>query len=114
MEQDTEVIKLIDFFDHFKQRPGMYIGKPSIDGLQCFLAGIEACRYVNKEFKHPFPHFYEFEEWLRKKIRRNFPNGGSTTEIFRESKGDDEKAFHLWIERYSEFKDKKETKCVKS
>lgn len=104
-------IRTITLWQHFRQRPSMYMGKRSIFGLQCFLHGVQmtaACGHYDK-YKETFPDFLweEFEEWLSKK--KNVSRMKSFNIALNEA-NDDEKAFDLWMDWYAEFENELKSK----
>jgi hypothetical protein len=81
--------------DHFWKYPGMYIGKKSIYGLQCFLCG---CALSGSLFKF---NREEFEDWVAEKTGKKL--NGRSFAVATLLTDTDEKAFDLWESWYKEF-----------
>lgn len=87
-------IRVLALWEGVLKRPIMYIGKKSIYGLRCFITGM---RMID-------PYAFDldgFEEWHRTQfaaIKISFEFALAM------SNNDDEKAFELWAEWYTEFK----------
>lgn len=95
-------IKVLSGWECVLNRPCMYIGKRSIYGLECFLAGLSVAK-SNMFFEDA--QGTDFNSWLRKK----FPAASKTTFecALDEASGDDEKAFDIWCEWFREYKNSK-------
>jgi hypothetical protein len=101
MEKQTEYdgrygyVQVVDPVEFFRKKPSMFIGKKSIYGLQCFIAGTQVAAF-NKLFR-----WGEFEEWFAK--NKEWNGGKSFAVVLKECNGDDDKAFDLWFNLYDEF-----------
>src|SRR5579859_1627702 len=100
----NEIMK-IEPVDHFRKRPGMYMGKASIFGFQCVLAGIglaeqtQGTNITNKMF----PALNDFEKWLAKKYKDYTRDTKSFGLALKRCNDDDHEAFYLWFQWYDEF-----------
>ncbi len=93
-------IKNIELLEHFIKYPGLYIGKPSIYGLQCFLAG---CKVSGNNFGIDWK---EFENWVVKKT--GFKLSSISYGAAKYIAECDEAAFDTWIAWLQEFRKEKE------
>jgi hypothetical protein len=106
-----DVIKIIKGWESILQRPGMYMGKKSIFGLQCFVHGIQladgfrcGARDDDKVFEMKGDDWFNFEQWVRKKSKKKAQNIRSFDFALMDAGNDDEKAFDVWAEWFKEWK----------
>lgn len=107
-------IKIVSGWEHILQRPGMYMGKKSIFGLQCFLGGIQLAggfvcgqRDDDKVFEMVGDDWFNFEQWVQKKTK--FKGRLRSFDIaLHEAGNDDEKAFDVWADWFKEWKKEKD------
>jgi len=105
----TAELKKIHPLEHFRQRPSMYIGKPSLYGLECFISGAELSESVSADSLPLFDvDWLEFDKWViktktkRKNVRKSF-------DLARQMCNNDEaEAFYLWMDWFKEYKEKKD------
>lgn len=99
--------------ESFRKRPGMYMGKKSINLLQIFLCGVECAegshnvaegKNIFKLFRAKDHHWMHFEGWIASKY------GNRPTKSFglalEKSEGDEAAAFDLWFKWFDEFAEK--------
>jgi len=90
-------IKDITTWDHFAKRPGMYIGKRSIYGLQCFICG---CRISGNDFGVDWE---KFEKFVTEKIKWKTSSKSYGAALYLSDNLESE-AFDLWMQWFEEFK----------
>ena len=106
MKYPGDEIKVIKSWEIMLSRPGMYLGKKSIYGLQCLIEGIRMANYANPHAKDIFEvDWLEFEKWVWDKTKTDTIR--SLNIALKLSDDDDEKAFDLWAEWFREFKAQK-------
>ena len=89
-------IKVISGWEAVLHRPGMYLGKRSIYGLECFICGLR-CANCDMFFNdHQFDHGFEFENWVHDQIGIKKKNKRSFELALEQAENDDEKAFDIW------------------
>ena len=92
-----------DFFDHVRNRPGLYIGRKSLELLGAYLNG-----FGTAEQLHDIPpgqrmfgfDFEGFERFIGEKIEVN--SFGSMF-LARRDTSSEEEAWDLWFKWYDEF-----------
>ncbi|WP_199315248.1 MULTISPECIES: hypothetical protein [Oscillatoriales] len=63
------MISLYQLLQKIKERPGMYIGYPSVSDLFMFLCGYKrACQDMGLPLSDEEEEFHEFQPWLQKKL----------------------------------------------
>ena len=67
---------LIELLDSICQRPGMYIGEPSLEKLSCFIYGYKKAMHDLGVEETPEINFTEFSDWARKKY--DYPGSAVT------------------------------------
>lgn len=100
----SDDIKITSGWETILNRPGMYMGKKSIFGLVCFIAGIEIANLSNPHAKDVFDvDWWEFEKWIQQKFKRKAFRR-SLYLALDDAGNDDEKAFDIWADWFKEYK----------
>lgn len=112
-------IKILKGWESLLARPGMYIGKKSLYGLQCFIYGMEMGVHgpvcggppYNKFFDMSCDDWCDFIKWVREKTK--YSDRNTTYTIAQDlaytiaqdlASQDDEKAFDIWVAWFKEWK----------
>ncbi|MGB0384802.1 MAG: hypothetical protein ACPGWR_08275 [Ardenticatenaceae bacterium] len=84
------------------QKPGLYIGRPSINDLYMFLTGYNfALRQLNQTYSEQESHFREFQPWLQKRL--NIKTSQSWSRLILFHCMDEREAFFEFFKLFSEF-----------
>lgn len=115
IQNDIKIIKT--YWESFLARPGMYMGKKSLFGLQCFMAGLQMAEIQigcgprksdprDKFFDMSDNDWMDFEKWVSQKTKhKGRCNAIGIAAI--EAKDDDVKGFDIWAEWFKEWKNEK-------
>jgi hypothetical protein len=95
---------LFEILGKIKERPGMYLGKPSVENLFLFLVGYKTARRelsiapTEEELK-----FYgEFQPWLQERLQIRTNNSWAT--LIQFCSVNDQEAFDRFFELLTEFR----------
>ena len=95
----------MDFYEliqQIKQRPALYLDKPSIEHLQVFLDGyLFARRQLNVNMTEQEEKFEGFQEWIENKF--NQKDTQSWTKIILFYSQDEKKALFRFFDLFDEF-----------
>jgi len=96
-------LKLLDYLlrmrrDALVGRLAMHIGEPSVDRMQGFITGYNACLVSNGITDEEYG---QFREWLRE--RGEFPTEGWDAKYLRDCNGDHEQAIRKYLDFVAEF-----------
>lgn len=93
-------------------RPLMYFKEVSLQNLQAFLMGIEiAERHLKIDVEREGVvglNRGEFEDWVRKKLKKKTQQHRSETFARDKCNGDEVEAFYLWFDWFEEFMEMKD------
>ena len=96
---------MISFYQRLqkiKEKPGLYIGYPSISDLFIFLCGYRrACQDMGLTLSDEELQFHEFQPWLQKKFRLS--TSASWAKIILLYSSDETHAFQMFFELLEEF-----------
>jgi hypothetical protein len=85
-----------------KEKPGMYIGSPSINDLFFFLCGYQHARHEQQLDPTPGEQaFYEFQGWLQE--RYQIRSSASWAKIILLYSTSDAQGFELFYQLFNEF-----------
>lgn len=95
-------MEFYELIQKIKQRPALYLGKPSIEHLQVFLEGyLFARRQLNIKLTEQEQHFEGFQEWIENKF--NQKETQSWTKIILFYSQDEQKALFRFFDLFDEF-----------
>ncbi len=107
----NEIKVISSVMEHVGKRPGMYFEKgANLACLEAMIQGIMMAERYNTPMgpaRKPSLidiDMFEFEKWVRKKIKAKANNIRSFSFARMQCDDDEAKAFHLWFEWYNEFK----------
>lgn len=96
-------------WDSLFHRPGMYMGKKSLFGLECLIAGValangSLCGGHGKDkfFEMSTDDWCDFEYWVKEKTHQKYKR--SFAVALDLASQDDEKAFDIWTAWFKEWK----------
>ena len=91
---------IYDLFDLMRERPGMWIGEPSITRLYLFIEGFEmGLRAAQRSFVPETPNFGEFHDWIAARLHRRKNGHGWCDMLLDDANGKEAAAFdRFWIE----------------
>lgn len=93
---------LHDLLQEIRQKPGLYIGRPSINDLYMFLTGYNfARRQLNQAYSEQECQFREFQPWLQKRL--NIQTSQSWSRLILFHSVDEKDAFFEFFNLFSEF-----------
>ena len=97
-------IKIVSFWEALFSRPEMYIGKPSLYGLNCLLTGL----WIGRESNYLSIDWVDFDNWIHNKIKCNISsniiNGKCWYEwALEKANNDDELAFYILKDWFMEY-----------
>lgn len=96
------MISLYQLLQKIKERPGMYIGYPSVSDLFMFLCGYKrACQDMELPLSDEEQEFHEFQPWLQKRFGVN--TSASWAKIILLYSGNETHAFEMFFELQEEF-----------
>jgi hypothetical protein len=85
-----------------REKPGMYLGSPSVSALFMFLEGYSTAQAdLNIPLSEQDKEFREFQRWLQK--RENITTSASWAKIILLNSPDEEYAFARFFDLYDEF-----------
>ncbi len=96
--RDRELRTIYDLLDLVCERPGMWIGEPSITRLEVFIIGFGAgVRAAGASLDDEHPRFYDFHAWIAARLNR--PVAGGWRLNLLDECGSEQAAFdRFWIE----------------
>lgn len=95
-------MEFYELIQKIKQRPALYLGKPSIEHLQVFLDGyLFARRQLNINVTEQEQQFEGFQEWIENKF--NQKDTQSWTKIILFYSQDEQRALSRFFELFDEF-----------
>lgn len=95
-------MEFYELIEKIKQRPSLYLGKPSLENLQVFLDGyLFARRQLNISLTEQEKQFEAFQEWIEEKFAQK--NTQSWTRIILFYSQDEQTALSRFFELFDEF-----------
>ncbi|KAM3098530.1 hypothetical protein ACKFKG_05745 [Phormidesmis sp. 146-35] len=94
---------LLNVLEKIRQRPGMYLGRPSVSDLFMFLVGYEFSRSeLGIDLTEPEQKFYdEFQPWLQKKF--GVTTVASWAKLILLACHDEQAGFEYFFQLFDEF-----------
>ncbi len=96
------MIEIYDLLQKVKEKPGMYIGHPSVSNLFMFLCGYQHCLHeLSIPESEQELEFREFQPWLQEKLKLS--TSASWAKIILLYSSDDRDGFNKFFELLTEF-----------
>ena len=80
---------------NIKNKPNIYLGKPSLELLRAFISGYVICKNYNLDY------YPDFQEFIQQKYKIDFTK--HWTEIINFFSSNEEEAFYKFYEHLEEF-----------
>lgn len=97
---ERDIRTIYDLLDLVRERPGMWIGAPSVTRLSVFIQGFRIgvdAAHGSLEVEHPA--FHDFHDWVAAQLRRPKNGHGWSEMLLEAANGDEEAAFEqFWRE----------------
>ena len=95
---------MVTLLSKIRERPGMFLGRPTISGLHLFLNGISFAEdYYSLKDRITGFDWDRFEQWIEHRFNPRKLSLGSFG-LARENANDEESGFDLWFAWYDEFR----------
>lgn len=93
--------RVYDIVQKVKDKPNVYLGKPSIMCLQAFLSGYNVAQYQLGEPLNASDCFDGFQEWIQEKFKINSSQSWANIILFYSE--DERDALRQFFELFDEF-----------
>lgn len=101
------MISLYQLLEKIKERPGMYIGYPSVSELFMFLCGYKrACQDMELPLSDEEQEFHEFQPWLQKRF--GVSTSASWARIILLYSGDEADGLKNFFDLLTEFRNERQ------